>query len=157
MPYRPTGRANGRPRKVIPPPDGTKPRLSERQWRALRAETQPFLDRLPPLPSFVEGTSQVAGVAGVTQRTVQRWRKDELYRRGFFWLLRESISALQRLHSNRQYVSEQRILEIHAWLADYWRGPVTSPLAGRAYATSDEYAAHLIRAKAFHPEWRPLW
>lgn len=154
MPYRPTGRFSGRPRKVIPPPDGTMPRLAARQWHALRAETQPFLDGLPPLPRFVEETSQVADVAGVTQRTVQRWRHDELYRRGFVWLLRDTISALQRLHSNRRYVFDQRILEVQAWLGDHWRGPVTSPVDGQRYATSDEYAAHLVRAKAFHPDWQ---
>ena len=65
--------------------------------------------------------------------------------------------SLQRLHSNRHYVDEQRILEIHAWLADHWRGPVISPLDGQEYATSDEYAAHLIRAKAFHPDWQQYW
>src|SRR5262245_50913082 len=133
MPYKPTGRPTGRPRKSIPPPDGRLPHVSARQWRGLQAETQPFLDGLPPLPIFVEETSQVARVAGVNQRTVQRWRHDELYRRGFVWLVRFSISDLQHLHSGRPYVSEQRILEIHAWLADHWRGPVTSPLDGQTY------------------------
>jgi hypothetical protein len=152
MPYKPTGRPSGRPRKSVPPPDGTLPHVSARQWQGLQAETQPFLDGLPPLPIFVEQTTEVAHAAGVTQRTVQRWRHDELYHRGFLWLVRFSISDLQHLHSNRQYVSEQRILEIHAWLGDHWRGPVTSPLDGQTYPTSEEFAAHLVRAKAFHPD-----
>jgi hypothetical protein len=150
MPYRPTGRPNGRPRKVIPPPDGTKPRLSARHWRALRAETLPIRSGVSPVVSYVAESWQVARVAGVSWRTVQRWRHEELYRRGFLWLLRGTIAAMRRSHLSDPYSS----LNIFAWVADRWRGPVTSPLDGRRYATAEEYAAHLRAAKAFDPEGR---
>jgi hypothetical protein len=150
MPYRPTGRPNGRPRKAIPPPDGTKPRLSARQWRALRAETQPILNGVLPIVSYVAESWLVARVAGVSWRTVQRWRHDELYRRGFLWLLQDAIAAMRRSHLSDPYSS----LNIFAWVADRWRGPVTSPLDGRRYATSEEYVDHVIASKAFQPRWQ---
>ena len=159
MPYRPTGRPNGRPRKTVPPPDGAKPTLSTRQWWALREETKPFSEEVSPPLGFAAESRLVAGVAGVSQRTVQRWRHDELYARGFRWLLRDCIATLQHLHSKRPWWSwdEQLHLEIHAWIADHWRGPRRSPLDGRLYMNSEDYSTHVIKHKAFHPEWQRSW
>jgi len=161
MPYKRTGRPVGRPRKSIPPDDGQKPRLPGCQWRALQQEVRPFLEGVPVLPRFVQRTQQVADAAGVTQRTAQRWRKDKLYQRGFHWNLTEVVSYLQHLNISkgqnwRLLADLQQILEVHAWLADHWRGPLRSPLDGQIYSTSEAYAGHLIEAGAFHPEWRGL-
>jgi len=158
MPYRLTGRPNGRPRKVIPPPDGMPPNLSMRQWRALGVETAPFFARVPPPVGFIENTRSVARAAGISRRTVQRWRHDELYGRGFLWLLRDVMAALQQLHRNERWLDLYPEDAIYGWVEDNWHRSSRSPLDGRLYTTSEEYALHLLRSRAFHPEWKgPRW
>lgn len=158
MPYKPTGRPPGRPRRSIPLDDGEKPVLRQRQWRALREEVRPFLHGTPVLPYFVQRTVGVAAAAKVAQRTAQRWRRDKCYQRGFRWVVNETIIHLQNLCISKGnlpvILHRQRILELNAWLADHWRGPVKSPLDGQIYTSSEAYAAHLVNSRAYDPEWR---
>ena len=79
--------------------DFEKPDLNERQWAGLRSEVRHNL-RLDIFDDERKWTGdwpsdatygQISGMAGVSRATIQNWRKDPEYLRGFFCLLFENL------------------------------------------------------------------
>ena len=103
MPYNRTGRPPGRPEKSAFLPDGT-PNLTDRQWFGAASE-----------PTWIEGggrarpaddpwpanASAVARRVGTSERAVQKWRRNPVYRvvvDAFHrWTARDEISRLGRI------------------------------------------------------------
>jgi hypothetical protein len=142
MPYKPTGRPPGRPRKTLPI-TGRKPVLTSAQWRGVRAEFR--LDRGGPL--FTGRVTAVAERAGVSRIMVYKWRRDPSYEQGVYWLwgrlmarnLRERNRPPRLEPLNKRQLSAL----IGARICNEWRGPVESPLDGNLYTTLEDYAKHV--------------
>jgi hypothetical protein len=150
VPYKPTGSPPGRPKKIIPPDDGQFPDLPANQRRAIDEEVRPFLEEgIPVITRYVQETWRVALAADVDERTIQRWRKDELYRRGFTYAMQDTIRLLQNDTKHRRVFDYEYKWEAIAWLSDNWKGPITSPLNGKVYYDVEDYAEHVVHAGAF--------
>jgi hypothetical protein len=82
MPYKPTGRLPGRPEKPFFLPDGT-PNLTPSQWAGAASEpSEPaYYERARPADDpWPCNASRVARLVGVSERAVQKWRRDPAYR-----------------------------------------------------------------------------
>ncbi|MBL6597986.1 MAG: site-specific integrase [Alphaproteobacteria bacterium] len=101
MPYKPTGRPLGRPKKVYwANPARTKPNLTKNQWAALHYEYRHFrvsalhapepIHEMKPFPSR-RSAAVIARHAKVSRQAVRRWRESEPYCRGLIYLFAEKI------------------------------------------------------------------
>lgn len=174
MPYEPSGRPNGRPRKIIPPDDGSKPNLPAFLWRALAVEAEHFAGGREPWPSTARA-QKVADEAGVSRRAIEKRRRDDpdpLYRRGLLWLIRERWIA--KLSAKLGAADEEPAADGFAGWEVLWRGerqkwrreymlrwarrnwPKKAPAAvrsqfdGKVYSDVEAYAEHLL-ANGFMP------
>lgn len=144
MPYKPTGRPNGRPRKS-PPTHGGKPVLTPAQLRGVEAEMR--LEGADNL-LFQESATAVATSAGVSVRTVNRWRLDPHYKQGveqrWGWLIARDMREHNRPRRPEPLSEQKRAALISERVNNEWGGPVESPLDGRIYTTPEEYAEHVL-------------
>ena len=146
MPYKPTGRKPGRPRKqLLIPSLGEKPKLKPSQWAALAAEYQSIDWSRDTWPSRA-ALRKVAANAEVSREAVRKWRLDPLYHRGLVWLAAEDVSAALEQESPRpSWLRSKRqsnaLLGVH--LKQHWQGPTVSPLDGKTYDTWEGYLRHL--------------
>jgi hypothetical protein len=87
VPYKPTGRPSGRPKKA-PPDEGARPDLTEKQWVAIQ-----FVVSTPHASD-----AEIARAANVSRQAVHQWRSDDHFEAGCAWLEVEQLSRalLQR-------------------------------------------------------------
>jgi hypothetical protein len=147
VPYKPTGRRLGRPPKLIKLPKlGKKPRLTDRQWKALEVEANSLKLLKEPWPSRAS-LRNVASEAGVSPEAVRKWRKSPLYRNGLVWLaaqeLKAALSAEPKPTTGLARSTRQARALLHVHLKTSWLGPTVSPLDGKTYNDADEYFQHL--------------
>ena len=155
-------RRRGRPKKS-PAQLGEKPHLTGKQWRGLERELRGCVQEweinekweLTAWPSQTP-SQMVAESAGVTDRSVQGWRKDLEYLRGLFWLVAQKVT--KRLEADNKdepdptLTERQRAAQLHAFVKQNWTGPVQSPLGEdeeeprgrRVFVSVDDYVAHLL-------------
>jgi len=170
MPYKPTGRPNGRPRKRAPT-DGRRPVLTGRQWAALRYEAKhPEANQ-----------SEIARAVGVTRSAVSLWQKSPHYVSGRQWLKTMTTNAAMKADLRRQASLIVKRLEAEAaedrarrrksspkpeeWetrlellrgeISRSWRGPVEG-LDGKLYTDPQEYFDH-VRNWRFPDGGRAFW
>jgi hypothetical protein len=154
MPYKPTGRPNGRPPKLPP-------------WhrRAINVELAYVVPGLEPWPSTAS-VGEVAAAAGVTRRAVRERRKCPLYRaellRRFERLLAKQLEADHAAEQPpsappswwsewtrktwKEIDNATRAEWVKVWVERNWTGPTRSPLDGEVYDTREAYIAHLLAA-----------
>lgn len=154
MPYKPTGRPPGRPRKRAPQPDeqGEQPSLSGAKWRALAREYAGLnWKRVADVndtrwPSETPA-ARVAQYAGVSRRVIYKWRNDPWYAQGLIWLMsNELLSNIMNNHDEESALKSEnnRGALLHKYVKDNWDGPTTSPIDGEIYYTIEDYVDHLI-------------
>ena len=144
------GRRRGRPKKE-PAPWGDRPRLTDKQWRALdrefRGREQKWRQGEWPTPA-----QTVAEYAKVSRQSVDKWRKDPEYRRGRDWLLSDKIShQLEQADQDEEDPSlteKQREHLVYDFVRRDWTGPVRSVIDQKIYRSIDAYAAHLLEHEA---------
>jgi hypothetical protein len=152
VPYKPTGRRSGRPPKLIKLPKlGKKPRLTDRQWKALGVEANSLELLKEPWPSRAS-LRNVASEAGVSPEAVRKWRKSPLYRNGLVWLaaqeLKAALSSEPKPATGLARSTRQAHALLHVHLKTNWVGPTISPLDGKTYNDADEYFKHVMA----HPD-----
>lgn len=155
MPYKPTGRNPGRPKKPasVSVRGNVRPNLTPNQWRAIRAELNLLggrdLDRWPLHVSL----NAVAVRAGVSKNAVWKWRKMDSYRDGLKWLFLRDVVAGVRQELRRDTISharklskEEREFEIWEHVSLHWpqEGEVVSPYDDKVYNSVDAYVRHLM-------------
>lgn len=162
LPYKPTGRKPGRPKKV-PTQWGTRPLLSPRQWAALHYE----LARIGSLqdldghawPSHAS-LGQVSRAVGVSREAVRKWRSDPDYRRGLNYLISDLVAATLREHNESEQSKRLRKMprrlqmsptnakrdgdaNLDVFLRQNWTGPTKSMLDGKVYSDPYSYLRHV--------------
>ena len=145
MATKPTGRPLGRPKKELPPDDGSKPDLPEQAWRALAVE---FAYGWIGVASL----RRVAGRAGISQEAVRKWRNKPLYGRGFGWLLaeywrRQDEGAEAERCKVQEKINARARARLPGWVAARWFGAARSMADGVVYDDPEAYARHLLKAK----------
>jgi hypothetical protein len=147
VPYKSTGRAPGRPPQVKQSPTvGQKPKLTKRQWKALRTEHR-FIDwSRVPWPSRAS-LRKVGLSAGASHEAVRQWRQNPSYGSGLIWLEAEKLirglRAEKTARSRRHRSKRQANAAFHVYLKNNWSGPIVSPLDGKTYDNADDYFHHL--------------
>lgn len=153
VPYKPTGRPNGRPKKPAPV-SGVCPRLTEKQWAAAR-----FVAANPE--------SSLAGVAravNVSRQAVHQWISDETFKMGRVWLdVQALLKCLEEGDSRRKAEKEAAVrkylgtketafeLLYFSLMADYRRAEAANPgtwsvvsmADGQTYTDPQAYIDHL--------------
>lgn len=157
MPYRPTGRSPGRPKRADWLPDGS-PNLTEAQRKALDHELRYARERLgcggwlDEWPSNASAR-RVAKLAGVTHRTVLKWRKSPAYAHALLNSVSEAIAKWletkdQEDRKTTPYPhTKERTYNLIATLARRHRANtgeqrIQSPIDGLFY-TAEDYAQHI--------------
>jgi hypothetical protein len=141
-------RGRGRPKKVIPPDDGSKPDLPEHMWAAVEIEfSYGWIGNvsLGKMKQKLEARGIKRG-----REIIRRWRLDPLYRRAFGWTLGEWMDRRDAEDENARFDIERlvkrRIQErLPEWLVanKRWHGSIRSTLDGAIYTTPAAYAEHL--------------
>jgi hypothetical protein len=153
VPRKPTGQPPGRPRKPAPTP-GVIPKLTRRQWRALKHELSligdvrrvTFAD-INGLRLFRGSVRRLGQRLGVSHNAIHKWRRDPAYRQGFFWALGRSIARKFPRSIKRKPVTARTKGEadghLYADLVKASQGPILSPLDGKLYADAAAYLKHV--------------
>ena len=164
MPYKLTGRANGRPR-------GARTELSAEQRAALAVEFEMGGFRLSGEFAW-PSAALVAERVGVTRRAVQKWRQADIYAAALVNLIADRAAAEMDRRDAEQAaldaltdpddhdrVRAMTPIEYRRYVRHFvrqgWPGhPFRSQLDGRLYTSQKSYADHLIEAKAIPAtEW----
>jgi hypothetical protein len=156
MPTTPTGRPRGRPKKLIPPNDGSKPDLPPRAWAAIELEISSA--RILTLGQMQRELKQKKNIE-LTRESIRRWRAKPLYQRGVAWLLtkyltealnEEDIATKKKERTKRNLAARIIKRRARARLPKYiernWYGATRSMHDGAIYTTPEAYTAHLLQA-----------
>lgn len=163
MPYKPTGRPNGRPKKVAPV-EGLRPNLTEKQWAAVRFSAS------HPHASLAE----IARAAKVSRQAVHQWQSNLHFQMARDWIEIQELSQalVERLaegDARRKAAKDAAIRKYFGtkdfaferlyWLVtnDYrsteaktpgsWS--VVSMADGKTYTNPDEYIEHIRESGHF--------
>jgi len=150
MPYCPTGRPPGRPRKkAYEGKIGDRPNLSQQKWVALTAELRLAQDSdHEPWPSFASLRS-VARYAGVSHQTIWKWRKDPAYRQGFMWLAAHEVNeAFESKPTSKpldNFIGSKRsnLANLHLEIHRTWKGPLDCMACGETIEQPEAYFQHI--------------
>jgi hypothetical protein len=147
----PIKRGRGRPKKVIPPNDGSEPDLPEHMWAAVAIEfSYGGIGRasLGRMKQKLEARGIKRG-----REMIRRWRLDPLYSRAFGWILAEWMEQREAEDENAELdiqreVKRRASARLPQWLAtgNRWHGATRSMLNGAIYTTPEAYAQHLLDA-----------
>ena len=165
MPYNPTGRPPGRPKKK--PYDGKigdRPNLSQQKWRALTRELQGVRDwEREPWPSSASSRS-IADHVGVSHQTICNWRKDPAYRQGLIWLvallLNEIMGSTQPSKALQDFLATKRsnLVNFQFEIGREWKGPVVCLACGETFEEAGSYSQHMEKhLTAQKPTDRFVW
>lgn len=160
MPYKPTGRPAGRPRRGEWANEWRrKPTLSPRQWKAVQVEVE-WLDwdvvlssqeRLNDISKFPSTLSagQISVRIHVSRQLVNRWRRSAPYSQGIIWALARAFSKRRAKARRSRRITYQsppsRFAETLDAVKANWpeAGGVRSPLTDKVFDDPGEYAAHI--------------
>ena len=152
-----TGRPPGRPKRELPPDDGSKPDLPPQAWACIDVElscggigraTLGTIKRLLKSEPYRQKLSREA---------IRRWRRKPLYQRGAQWVLdrvakgwAEKLEREDAAEQTRQELKNEVDARVRArlpqWVEARWFGAIRSIANGVIYTSANSYAAHLLEA-----------
>jgi hypothetical protein len=157
----PIKRGRGRPKKAIPPDDGSKPDLPEHMWTTLEIELSYGDDIGRASLGLMKRRLEENGIKR-GREIICRWRQDPLYQRGFNWLLSQMMDEWLRWDDKADERERAPAKEVEArirarlplWLTtgNRWHGAIRSAFNGVIYTTPETYAQHLLDIKRYPAE-----
>jgi hypothetical protein len=162
---------SGEPKRGRPKNDSGAPKgLTPAQIRGVNAEIKnhpslkwttvsdsPLCEISKP---FHKPAHHVAMAAGVSKRSVEKWRKESaLYVEDVKLKLREELNAqiadlitIRLAESDKTLIKEEALSETGAiergrWIKRHWREPVKCPIDGQIFEDPDTYFLHMEKHK----------
>ena len=153
-----TGRPRGRPKRELPPDDGSRPDLPPQAWACIEVELSCGGIGSATLGTIKRHLKSDPYNLKLARESIRRWRRlKPIYQRGAQWLLDQvaegldrKYAACERAEQTRQELEKEVVARVRErlpqWVEARWYGAIRSMANGVIYTSPASYTAHLLEA-----------